>query len=142
MVCCILMMCLVGCSSGSSSRQFNLGFDQAEPKLRKMYPPILVRQPNNAALLNITESQHAKFVGPIVTVKRDEVFEAEKVRIVIEEGQESRNRRTEILLTAGPGANDCNVEVVASKSKSNVVFPARDKEFESAVLEDISAALK
>jgi len=137
-----LMLCLVGCSSGGTSRHYNVGFDQAEPKLRKLYPPIIVGQSGNATLLNIDQSQHAKFVGPVITVRRNELYESPEEKIVIVEGAESSDRRTEIMLTAGPAANQCTVDVVASKSKRTVVFPSRDKEFESAVQDDIARALK
>lgn len=136
------LLLLVGCSSGNSARQFDVGFDQVEPKLRKLYPPILVGQANNTALLNIDQAQHAKFVGPIVTVRRNELFDSPQVQIVIVDGAESSDRRTQIMLSSGPTANQCTVDVVASKSKKSVVFPSRDKEFEAAVLDDISAALK
>ena len=139
---CLFTLCLVGCSSGSSSRQYNVGFDQAEPKLRKLYPPILVGQAGNATLLNIDQAQHAKFVGPVVTVRRDELYDSPQVQIVIVEGADSADRRTKIMLTSGPSSNECTVDVVASKSKKSVVFPSRDKEFEAAILDDIAAALK
>jgi hypothetical protein len=135
------MLGLVGCSS-SVTQQFNVPFGQAEAKLREMYPPVLSPAPDNVNLLNVSKTQQARFVGPTVRVRRDEVYDEPKERIVIDEGELSPVRTTEITLTQADSAGACDISVQSSKSKKSALFPSRDKAFEAAVMQDISAALK
>jgi hypothetical protein len=129
----------LGCSSEPVTavrRQFPIGFSQAEPKLRELYPPTLSWQK-----VETETAKKLQLTGPMYTIRRDEVSYDDAITIVIDEGEKMRARRTEIIVT-DLGNGQTSVSVQASISKKTVLLPDRDTAKEQMHLSLIESALK
>jgi hypothetical protein len=114
-----IAMLAVGCSaspSNSTTRRFDISLDQADIKLRQLYP--------------------ASLSGP-TTIKRDELSHDQQELIVV---QETEHPRKTAITLVGQG-NACDVSVQSSVSKKTVLLPSRDMEYEQAEMNRIAEAL-
>jgi len=125
----IVLFGLVGCASQATSRKFDVSFEQADAKLRELYPP---------ALLPVAPKSDA---NGRITIKRDELGKDGQERIVLSQIEPQPSKRIEITLDGGKESG-CEISVQVSRSKKAVVFPSRDQGEEENVLDRIANALK
>lgn len=126
------LLCLIGCAS-STSRTFDVPLDQADAKVRELYPTQLEWKPVP------TSPAAAKLEGPLATIAREEDSSKRRIVIYVKEGEIEPRRRTEIQLqSATPMSTTVTVE--SSQSKKAVVFAPRDEAYEQARLDEIAKA--
>jgi hypothetical protein len=149
----ILLLAAVGCASGSgagsTTRQFNVGFVDADHRLRELYPPLLamhmVSDTPYAQVMMPEDSRPVVKVdaleGPAATILRDETSEHQEKIIVTEGTTKSTRRRTQISLKS-IGDDKTEISVQSSTSSKAVLIPPRDQAYEQKQMDAIAAKLK
>ena len=139
----LLLLSAVGCTSKGTVREFNVGFDAANTKLRTLYPSVLTLDGTNQP-----SAGAAKLGGQIATIRRDELSKDWQVTIQVVEYSGVMDAiaappaRTSDIVLKAVGSDKCQVSVLTSTATKAVLIPPRDEAYEQKQMDQIAEALK
>jgi hypothetical protein len=143
----LLLLMAVGCGSQATVRQFDVSFEEADLRLRELYPSASgFATTQRAGEKPATERVQLRTVyaphlgGPWVNIGRNEL-ESGRITIRVRESDKMLKRQTEIVLKGLPNSRS-EVSVQTSTSSKAVLIPPRDTVYEQKQMDAIAEKLK